>query len=327
MTAYNTTSLSYSFLHHVPPTQNEKSPSEDSVIDDDVQSQLVSLCTKDGTAEQARNAVFTLASLLENDPDKKIDVFKPLLETLTSSTRLTLNGAANKKVVSVLATLTALVENAPAIFSSAGGKKDRGVKAIRFAFETILLGRGDGNPTESREDPELSSDGESHDESKPRPSSGRRSSSKRSPRKSLNNNECSLSLACQRTCAAISFLVTHIRATILHARSNVGKENRKASAAPSKEHISAIFDVLIGLIQDGGLPPSSRDRHDCKGAEDRAAIRECATVNLLRLCDGSLQLEKDHLSPRMWHVLGRSFLDEDASVRGKNNILSSTLPS
>jgi hypothetical protein len=285
--------------------QSDKSSTESSVVGDDVQSQLISLCTKDGTVEQARNAVRTLASLHENDPDKIVEVFQPLLETMTSSTRLSVDtsGKANKKVVNVLETLTAMVECVPSLFSSVdNSKKKRGAKAIRFALETVLLGRRDILSTQSNDDLDFPSDDEVHD----RKSSGRPSSSKKkSGRKASDSGEASLSLACKRIRAAISFLIAHIRAM------------KSAGLSPSKEHISAVFGVLRGILEDGGKPPSSYDRQECQSYEDEVALRQCATVSIMRLCDGNLQLEKDFFTHSMWHILGKSFVDVDASVRGK----------
>ena len=287
-----------------PISQKGQTPKEDSIIADDVQSQLFNLCTKDGTIEQARNAVVTLASLFENDPDKRMNVFKPLLETMSSSKRLTLstNGVDNKKIVNVLETLTAMVENVPLLFSSKNGKRDCGAKVIRFAFETVVLGRNAKTPTETQEDMDFQSDNENAD----------KLSKKKSYRKHSRSGEVTLSLTCKRICAAITFLVSHIRATVLNATS------KKSSLSQfSKGHIGAIFNVLVDILKDGGLPPSPRDFDACNNEEDKAVLRQCAAVSIMRLCDGNLQLEKPFFTYSMWLILGRSFLDIESTVRGK----------
>ena len=281
---------------------------------------MLSLCTKDGSIQQAKNAVATLASLYESDPEKKIEVFTPLLDTMTSSSRLTLSsgGKPNTKIINVLDTLTAMVEKVPAIFSITSGKKDRGAKAIRFALETILLGRGD-KVSISQQDSDSSSEDENDDTSKTSSPRRQSKSKKRVGRKSAGIDD-TISFACKRACAAITFLVAHIRSTILVSKFNTGKDMKtggQKSIFPPKGHITAIFELLISILEDDGLPPSSNDRHDCKSVEDRVELRKVATINIMRLCDKNLDLEKSFLTTSMWHVLGRSFVDKDKIVRGK----------
>jgi hypothetical protein len=75
--------------------------------------------------------------------------------------------------------------------------------------------------------------------------------------------------------------------------------------------------VLLNILEDDGLPPSSRDNNDCKGWAERAALRQCAAVNFLQLCSGSLRLADKILTPTALHTLSKAFLDEEVSVRGK----------
>ena len=303
------------------PNQNDKSSnsSRSSGIDDDVQAQLMSLCTKDGTTEQSRNAIVTLASLYENDHDKKIDVFQSLLETMTTSTRLSISVGerVNKKVVNVLETLTAMVECVPSLFSSVNGKKSRSTKAIHFALDTVLHGRDENVSTEKpcSEDLEFHSDDDLGDDKSTisTPSSAKKMSRRTSTKDS------SPSFTAQRIRAAILFLTAHIRATIASDRLNRGKgaAGDTVRLAPPKEHIGAVFEVLRGILEDGGLPPAINARKECESDRDRAFLRQCATVSIMRLCDGNLQLEKEFFIHSIWHTLGKSFVDEDASVRGK----------
>jgi hypothetical protein len=89
-----------------------------------------------------------------------------------------------------------------------------------------------------------------------------------------------LSIACRRACAAIEFLVTHIRSSV------IAKRVQKVSIEiPSPEHIGRVFDILHQILRDHGLPPCSRDRRDCRSRQSRAALRECASVQLFRLCE------------------------------------------
>jgi len=308
---------------------NSKTPeSADSVGDFDsgLQSELFQLCTKDGTPEQARHAVQTMAALSNKneEPGKLMEVFGPLLKTLTSPARLRIsrNETKNTKIVNVLTTLTAMVESVPIIFGTSDRKRDRAVKAIHFALETVLLGRGQ-ETDDTQSDHEAMSDSEddqladlSMNKSKQRKSPG-----KKSPRRSNSFSNHTVSITCQQAMAAIEFLACHIRSTILYSRNTTGKDffekndGTDTNIIPTAEHISAVFDVLVKLIRDEGLLPYSQGRRDCKGVVDRNALKKCASVNLLRLCDGSLNLESKYLSPRMWHILSRVFLDQDELVR------------
>jgi len=289
---------------------SKSSASDDSFSNERMQAELISLCTKDGTPEQARNAVLTLAGRLKNDPSKQAAAFTSLLKTLTSPSRLTLttNGSANKKIANVLTTLTAVAECVPSIFIKTKGQNDRGTKAIRFAYETILLGRGDEDDVEYRSDSGESKNRKDENGDKPRRNSGGRSS-KKSP-KGKHSKEQAQSLSCERICGAIAFLVAHIRGVLL-----ISKAKGKVEEWVSPEHISNIFNTLVNLIQNGGEPLSSRDQRECVTLLDKSEIRKCASIHFLRLCDGNLQLERTLVSPKMWHILSQCCLDEDESVR------------
>ena len=266
------------------------------------------------------------------DPDfideKQEEINMLVLKALTSPSRLC-----------ALTTLTAIVECASSMFCSG----IRHEKAIRFALDTVLLARGhvdDESEKGGSDFEKLSGDDDeqnrmtSGDDSNLSISCNRRRSSVNGLGKSRNTMgdiPKMLSVPCRRACAAINFLVGQIRSTIVqsaHSKNKQGKKVKNVVAGnssdqtksviklPSSQHISSVFNVLINVIQDSGLPPSSRDRHECKGTRERAALRECAALNLLRLCDSRLKLESKYLSPKMWHVLGGCFLDEEKSVRG-----------
>jgi len=350
------------FLDKKTITDNSKP-----IIDPDLQAQLMNLCTRDGTPQQAKFAVYTMASLLNpttsarsgmerSTIEKEHEVFDPLLKALTSPTRLSLPSGNNEKskIVCVLAALAALADCAPSVF---GKDSSRGTKALRFALEMVLLGRNDsGDDNDLLSDDDQNSDEEDETQgTSPSKKSRRKSKGRRSEIASQRGGEggysgilddSSLSVATRRACAAIEFLVSHIRSTLtkMSAKStpqqsssgqdkenqhqavnhsskeiSTGKSSKKTAVtsfeSPPPDHIKQVFEILTQILEDNGLPPSSRDRRDCKSSLNRAALRQCAAVNLLRLCDARLKLEKTYLSPGMWQVLSGSFLDEETCVR------------
>ena len=227
---------------------------------------------------------------------------------------LTSGNGDNSKVVSILTALTALAESAPSLFEKDGrGVGKNGEKAIKFAIETCLLGRGPSADNDSDSEAAASDDddeeGLSDDEMIKETPKGRRRKSSLSKNTTPDGTvsaveDESLSLTCRRLCAAIELLVSYIS-----HRGNA----RDGSTAP-EERIEQAFSILCQIIQDGGLPPASRDRKACKSRQDRAALRKCAATNLFRLCDARLKLE-EYLSVERWHILASSLLDEEKSVR------------
>jgi len=93
------------------------------------------------------------------------------------------------------------------------------------------------------------------------------------------------------------------------------KDEHYEICPPSSEYISTVFNLLANIIGDSGTLPSNRDQGGCRGTNERAALRRCAAVNLMKLCDGSLKLENEFLTHKMWHMLSTTFLDEEKSVR------------
>lgn len=273
-------------------------------MDDELQGQLLNLCTRDGTPEQAQHAVQTIVALImdENaDEDDQKKALAPLLKALTSPSRLNLSlDSGSSKVICALAALSALAERMPSLFETSG----QGSKAIKFALETVLLGRRDS--IEAPDDDDDSST-VGRDTSKS-PKNRRQSNQSPGAKKILEDD--SLSVACRRACAAVEFLVTHIRSALIAKR--VVKANIES---PSSDHISQVFSVLIQILHDKGILPGSQDRRDCRSRQDRAAVRECVSVQLFRLCDTRLQLVDSHLSIAMWHTLSASLLDEEKRVR------------
>ena len=241
-------------------------------IDEELQGELLRLCTRDGTPEQAQHAVQTIVALLidkDSDEDDQKEAFAPLLKALTSATTLNLN-ASNSKVVGALAGLAALAERMPSLFV----KNGRGGKSLNFALDTVLLGRNDSlhNVDTDGEDDETSA-GDT-----PKSTRKRRKSNLSPGMKNALEDE-HLSIACRRACAAIEFLVTQIRSSV------IAKRVQKAIIEiPSPEHIGRVFDVLHQILRDQGLPPCSRDRRDCRSRQSRAALkgmRVCAALSFV----------------------------------------------
>ena len=267
---------------------------------------LYKFCQREGTPEQARQAVFTLAALANKDINTNLKeqqiFFAPLLKSLTSSSNLNLSGndEKNENLISVFSALTALVECAPMLFMN-NEKNDRGKRAIRFALDCVLLGKNQTGTDSSREH-----EGDSMEVDSP---PKRRNSKK-------HKDEINLSVSCRLVVAVIDFLVCHIRFSILQSRKKMNTTKNSIISLPSNEHIATIFDVLINLINDKGLFSANHNLQNCSTSHERSSLRKCASVSLLRLCDGSLNIESRFLSQKNWHLLSKAFVDEESQVRG-----------
>ena len=280
--------------------------------------QLSYLCTRDGTPDQAKNAVYTLAYICypANQGITQIsidDYFAPLLKALTSTSRLKIlaDSSEGVKVVRALSALSALADCSPTTLAAHGGSQT----IVSFALDGILLGRDDLDKTIEDSD----NDNDDDSSQSPSPKKKYRSSTTKNGtphfKGCLLENE-NLSASCRRLCAAADFLVSHIRSTYLR---QVMQTNIKASTGaihlPTKEQVRRFFQIMFQILRDQGLPASSRDRKMCSSRQDRAALRQCAAISLLRLCDARLGLEQEMLSKSMWHTLGLSLLDEERTVR------------
>ena len=284
--------------------------------EEDLQKKLVALC-QNGTPEQARHAVATMASLLKPKDEETLtqgqtDAFLPLLQTLATPSRLSVSSTGSStKLVCVLVALAELADHAPKVFESS----TRGSAALKFALEKVLMGRAHASKDneESESDPD-------DDDAETKVSSKRGRTNKKTSNvashlsasagtKSLVEKE-NLSLSCRTLCAAIEFLSTFIRSTVFTA-----KKTRSILSKSSLDLIGQVFHILSQLLRDKGLPPSSRDRKLCSLGQDKAALRQCAAINLFRLCDTRLGLDQRFLSTERWHYLASVFLDEDLVVR------------
>lgn len=284
----------------------------------ELENQLTLLCTRDGTPGQAKNAVYTLAHLCHpaNSNSTIKEYFAPLLKALTSTTRLKISGDSIEglKVVRALSALSAVTDCSPiALASSSGGQT-----IVKFVIDGILLGRDND---EGDIDSELDEASNASDHSEQSPSSKKKQRQSSTKNGTPNFKGCllddeDLSLACRRLCAAADFLVSHIRSSHLrHALQTSSNVSTDKILLPSKDQIRLFFQILIQILKDQGLPASSRDRKTCSSRQDRAALRQCAFISLLRLCDARLGLEHEMLTKTMWHTLGMSLLDEERAVR------------
>jgi len=103
--------------------------------DEELQKQLLRLCVKDGTPEQACHAIYVISALHVNKENidrrqtiaMQKNAFGPLLKALTAPQRLAVD---NERCVSILSALAALAETAPHAFEGGGdgSEEGRGVK-------------------------------------------------------------------------------------------------------------------------------------------------------------------------------------------------------
>jgi hypothetical protein len=270
-----------------------------------LQEELLRMCVKDGSPEEARNAVVVMAATVGKGKSE-MEAFSPLLKALTAPQRLSVD---NDRCVSVLTALAALAEKAPVAFEGGGGggEEGRGVKAVRFALESVLLGkRGASILGSSGDDDVEMSDASDSEEGAPKKSAAAKAAAEKQ-------------LATSRAVAAIQLLVAHIRS--LPAISKTQRSQMKQLLDSGNTDISfpthtkTVFDTLLRIVEEKGMLPSARDRKICTDAKSKAAIRKAAGVGLLQLCESSKQREL-FLDVRGWHILSQVLSDSDASVRG-----------
>ena len=283
-------------------------------VDDKLANFLLKLSSRDGTPEQARRSVSAMASLLRGP-----GAFEPLLQALTSPSRLSIDA----NLVSILAALSELAECAPEAMASA-----RGEKAVAFAIEQILLGRLDSGGTDDDEDSTTFENAKSKNVGRVEtPVCGRRRKSMQQ-NKSLQQKHTSpnseqtffedeaLSVSCRTICAAIEFLASYFRSTILASRmiSKGSDWSKRKRLYPEAKLIDSFFEALCQILQNHGMPPSAH-RRDCHLRQERAAIRTTSALALLRLCDARLGLDNKFLSTGRWHALSGVFLDDEKVCR------------
>jgi hypothetical protein len=297
--------------------------SEPSESEHDIQKQLIKLC-RDGTPEQARHSTATMVALLKPKEGHVLTLeqnkaFLPLLQNLASPSNLTVaSSGSSTKVICVLVALTELAEHAPKIFET----ESRGKKALKFALESVLMGRARSKGEEDfSDDSSNDSEDESEDESaKTKTAKGRRGTKSTKSLKVVGHlspsgnskslvDDDNLSVCCRTLCAAIELLTSFIRSNIL-----TNRNTKEVLSQSTQDSIEKLFDVLSIIIRDEGMPPSSRDRKFFSLRQDRAALRQYAAVSLFRLSDTRLGLDK-FLTTERWHYLAGMLLDDEKVVR------------
>jgi hypothetical protein len=245
---------------------------------DAIESQLSKVCTSSNSPLQARQATSTLISLFHED---RPEMFSKLLRTLTG--RL---GSNSAKVTCALAALSVLEEKIPSLDSN------RSSKAFDFVLNSVIMGDDESsNSAIARGERENEEDSANED----RPVSKKRSQHATPESFKHTLEDESVSESCRRLVAAMEFLTAHVRS------------NRAQQAGK-------VVELFLQLLRDNGCPWSSRDQVECRTRQDRAALRKCAGIQLLRLCEGRMGVERN-LTPAQWHVLSQVFLDEELSVR------------
>lgn len=307
--------------------------SKDAVEVEDMQKQVVRLC-QDGTPEQARHAVATIAALLVPKDDvaltqEQTDAFLPLLQILATPSRLAISSSStgsSTRLACVLVALAELADRAPGAFDSS----ERGKMALKLAFDRVLLGRSHSATTTKKSRSGIDKDTEENDVSDEERDGEETKTPARKRRKSPKSTndtthlspvagtslveDHNLSISCRTLCAAIEFLSTYIRSSVLTKKS-VGTPESTSATTTSQEFIDNFFGVLSQILRDQGMPPSSRDRQLCSARQDRAALRQCAAIHLFRLCDTRLGLDQKYLTSQRWHFLSFALLDDERVVR------------
>jgi len=189
---------------------------------------------------------------------------------------------------------------------------------LKFALEMVLMGRAHLSKDDDKSDSDSASDSDDEMEDKKTSKRGRTSMKTIKAASHLNTSggdhnlleDEHLSVSCRTLCVAMEFLSTFIRSSIFEA-----KKTRSILSQTTLDLINQVFNLLSKILRDQGLPPSSKDRKACRLGQDRAALRQCAGINLLRLCDTRLGLDQKYLTTERWHYLASSLLDEDLVVR------------
>ena len=309
-------------LASVSPYRSSSGNDTPNLLEDDFHKKLVTLC-RDGTPEQARHAVATMAALsMPKDgmalTQEQTDTSLSLLKTLATPSRLAIaSTGSSTKLVCVLVALAELADHAPTVFESSS----RGTNALKFALEKVLMGRAHSTAKNDDDDDDngsSSSDDETEIEETKTPKRGKngRKSNNVSSHLSPTTADTSLveddnlSISCRTLCAAMELLATFIRSSVFTA-----KKMKTVLPKESIVLIGKVFDILSQILRDQGMPPSSRDRKMCSLRQDLAALRQCAAIHLFRLCDTRLGLDQKFLTTEKWGILASSLLDDECVVR------------
>merc|ERR1740130_319402 len=251
-------------LASVAPYRSSSGKDTPNLLEDDFHKKLVTLC-RDGTPEQARHAVATMAALsMPKDgmalTQEQTDTSLSLLKTLATPSRLAIaSTGSSTKLVCVLVALAELADHAPTVFESSS----RGTNALKFALEKVLMGRAHSTAKNDDDDDDngsSSSDDETEIEETKTPKRGKngRKSNNVSSHLSPTTADTSLveddnlSISCRTLCAAMELLATFIRSSVFTA-----KKMKTVLPKESIVLIGKVFDIFSQLLRDQGMTKSS----------------------------------------------------------------------
>ena len=286
--------------------------SQEFTLESNLHQDLLRLC-RDGSPEQARHAVRTMTGMIFSRSDSSGSLGS-LLNSLASPSLLS-SSASNERIVSSLAALSEFAEVAPRTIIS-----QRGQKAVSFALESVLLGRenpGSDDESSDRNSDDVQTSGKTSLNEASATSQRRRNAKKRNMNPSGKQDlldDKNLTMTCRKLCGAIEFLTAYIRAACFEVNQELSQNGTISTSRPSGV-IERLFETLSKILRDEGTPPSKRDRQNCIMRRDRAALRQCVAISLLRLCDPRLGLDSEYLITSRWHLLASVFLDDERSVR------------
>mmetsp|Transcript_5510 Transcript_5510/g.11434 ORF Transcript_5510/g.11434 Transcript_5510/m.11434 type:complete len:1933 (-) Transcript_5510:1750-7548(-) len=264
----------------------------------DLELLLLKLVQKEGSVEQCRHAVAVLCRLsrLYEDGKEVVNVQEErvtvkLFRLLTKSNVLC---RGNKRLNAVLISLGALMDGDTLLVQ---GEREIVDKAIRFAWEDIILDQGgnipedsSSNESEEHSEDELASD---EDTTKSKFTRSRRTQSpKASKRSAQNPPKVKTPIPSASIAAAMDLLVHHINSLPLGAN-----PHPTSSPFSSRSHIISVLSHITSLLSSP-IP----------------ILRLSAFKSILRLCQAKYRRESLLMLPT-WHCLGNILLDKEESVR------------
>jgi len=276
---------------------------------------LFDLCSVDGTPEQARHAVGTIANLygikdIGSLSQEQNDAFSELLENLTAPSKLDFSDNSDPRLITILVALAELSVHAPEVFNSTKGRQ-----SIQFAVDLILLARSNsrrGDQIDTSDDVDTSQPTQSYRSRRHRKLTSQQMEAKLSNASPTDSiiDDSSRSVSCRTYCAAIQFVTSFIRANCL----SLQDPPQDSPKVHIPDLVEQIFDLLTRIILDHGLSKLHKSKLSME-AEERGALKQCASLCLLRLCDPRLRLDRRHLTTERWHILAGTFLEDERDAR------------
>ncbi|CAJ1959627.1 unnamed protein product [Cylindrotheca closterium] len=276
---------------------------------------LFDLCSVDGTPEQARHAVGTIANLygvkeMGSLSQEQNDAFTELLDSLTAPSKLFLSDNSDPRLITILVALAELSLHSSEVFHSVKGRQ-----SIQFALDLIRFGRqgsGKGDQIDTSAHVEIDQATPSNQSRRHRKLTSQQMEAKLSDPSSTDSiiDDSSLSVSCRTYCAAIQFVTSFIRADCISLK----EPPKDSPRVHNPELEEQMFDLLTRIILDHGLSKLHINELPME-AEERRALKQCACICVLRLCDPRLRLDRRHLTTERWHILAETFLEDEREVR------------